>query len=96
MRSCYHYKDDLEVLSTLDRMRNNELEYANTSQGFFTKGGNWVLDEKEVEYLLSIYAFRQNFDPQGRVRVECPIVDFYSNSEDYIIAYESWYKKFSL
>ena len=84
MRSCYHYKDDLEVLNTLDRMRNTELEYANTSQGFFTKGGNWVLDEKEVEHLLSIYAFRQNFDPQGKVRVECPIVDFYSNSEDYV------------
>lgn len=85
LRSVYRYKDINHVLSTLDDFRNRELEYRNTANGFHsTSDSIWSLDNKEVEDLLSLFVYRENFDSLGKVRVECPNVDFYSNNEDYI------------
>lgn len=43
----------------------------------------WNLSADELVTLEKLYFYRENFDVGGKIRVECPCIDFYTNNLDY-------------
>jgi hypothetical protein len=88
LRTCYQYDSETAILDALNEMREREKDFQNTPTGFTQTGYGfksiWSLDAREVEALLKIFAYRQQFDMFGKIRVESPMIDFYTNEVDYI------------
>lgn len=84
LRRCYNYDDENELLRTLRERQQFEVQNPLPSTWSDTVKDIWSLDSKEVEHLVAIFKYRENFDPKGKVRVESPCVDFYTNKIDYL------------
>ena len=87
LRTCYKYTNEQELLDTL-RLRQEQSRAMQGVSGVSHWSDSirdiWSLDKAEIHNLLLIFAFREMFDPVGKVRVESPAIDFYTNNVDYI------------
>ena len=84
LRTCYKYQDADDLLSTLAERQSFAREHSAASIWSSGLKNLWELDNSEVDRLLNIYLFREQFDPYGKVRVESPRIDFYTNTMDYV------------
>lgn len=83
LRNCYKYSDENDLLDTLAERQQQVSELGNT---VWSKSVTniWALDNIELTHLKTIFAFRETFDAFGKVRVESPAIDFYTNDIDYV------------
>lgn len=84
LRTCYKYQDADDLLGTLAERKSFAREHSAASIWSSGLKSLWELDNSEVDRLLNIYLFREQFDPGGKVRVESPRIDFYTNALDYV------------
>ncbi len=84
LRNCYKYNSKEDLLSTLAEHQQFAKEHSATSVWASGIKTLWELDSSEVDRLLSIFFYREEFDPLGKVRVESPTIDFYTNTLDYV------------
>lgn len=84
LRTCYKYQDADDLLSTLAERQSFARQHSAASIWSSGLKNLWELDNSEVDRLLNIYLFREQFDPCGKVRVESPRIDFYTNTLDYV------------
>lgn len=81
LRSSYTYDNEFDLASTLEDRRNFASNYHSITNYF---GDSWNLSSKDEQDLLTLFYYRQSFDPAGKYRVETPMIDFYTNKNDYI------------
>jgi hypothetical protein len=79
LRHTFKYKDEDHLLEELKQRRHEEKKYTKIFQNWDI----WSLDENQERTLLKLFHYRENFDDYGRIRVECPIIDFYTNNLDF-------------
>lgn len=84
LRTCYKYENPDHLLGTLKERQ--EWCRQTPASSIWVDGlkNLWALDNSEVDRLLTIFLYRENFDPAGKIRVESPRIDFYTNQTDYI------------
>lgn len=86
LRACNKYKTESELLNELERIKLFWMERNIGARYTFASSASWTLDNFEKQKLLQVYAYREDFNSQKvkQVRVETPLVDFYTNNKDYV------------
>ena len=85
LRSSYLYDDNDHLLETLEDRRRFFIDKRKGNHNFsWIWNDIWDLDAREVDMLLNLFQYRENFDPLGSYRVETPVIDFYTSNIDYV------------
>lgn len=80
LRSNYQYENEFDLAAVLE-----ERQQTSTQIGIYSYMYDlWNFTPQDENDLLSLFYYRQDFDPDGRYRVESPIMDFYTCNYDYV------------
>lgn len=84
LRRDYQYTDEDHLLQTVEERKEFARQTFNTHNGNFRWNFDiWDLSKDQLDKLTKLYHYRENFDTEGKLRVEVPCVDFYTNNLDY-------------
>jgi len=81
LRSTYEYVDEAHLLSTLQERKEQAQQMAKIRPSWHDI---WSLGSDDIEVLLALFQYREKFDKEGKLRVDLPVADFYTNNYDYI------------
>ena len=81
LRSSYHYDSEFDLACVLEERKEISYRIGPYSGYIFDL---WNFTSEDENNLLKMFYYRHEFDPEGRYRVESPIMDFYTNNYDYI------------
>ena len=86
LRACNKFIDSTALLKEVERIRTFWQERQSKTNYNFISTSEWNLDSNEKEELITLYDYRTDFlkQPKKQVRVETPLVDFYTCDKDYV------------
>jgi len=86
LRNCSNYTDTQHLLDELERIRKFWLEREISASYKFVSSDQWTFDGSEKDDLIRIFHYREEFNqqPLKQVRVEVPLIDFYTCDLDYV------------
>ena len=80
LRSSYLYDDEAHLLSTLQERKEQSAQLAKMRPAWHDL---WNLSSDEVDILISLFQYREKF-LDGKLRIDVPVADFYTNEPDNI------------
>lgn len=84
LRRDYEYDNEEHLLQTVEERKDFARQTFNTgNNGFKWNFDIWDLSKDQITKLTKLYHYRENFDSTGKLRVEVPCIDFYTNNIDY-------------
>jgi len=86
LRNCSDYATTQDLYDELERIRQFWLDREVSSKYQFVSSQQWKLDGSERDDLARIYHYREDFRQQAhkQIRVEVPLIDFYTCNLDYV------------
>ena len=80
LRSSYEYNDEAHLLATLHERKEQSKQLARTRPSWHDM---WNLSSDDIDILLTLFHYREKFSG-GKLRIDVPVADFYTNESDYI------------
>ena len=86
LRNCSDYIDTQHLLDELEKLRQFWIEREIQNKYQFMSSDQWKLNGSEKDDLVRIFHFREEFrqQPSKQIRVEVPLMDFYTCDLDYV------------
>ena len=86
LRNCSNYTDTQNLLNEIEKIKHKWADRKLTAKYQFISSQQWDLDGREKDDLVRIFHYREDFrkQPVKQIRVEVPLMDFYTCNLDYV------------